>query len=466
VTVPAQSRTERIFPLPLAPFEAMALYDNWPDYSMACGAIFTVEGTIDRTAFDRAVGLASARHPLTTAEIAHGPRGQRYWQESNRRLTPQWIGAEEATEFAASRSYDMSREVGVRIWVQQQDQIGKIFVEFHHTCCDGAGGMSFMDDIFAIYDADVTNSELKLPPVETALLKQRGHFESERGNRWQKFRHLCTDLLHSLNMAFRTPDTLGSKGRSQFLNRQTWSHDRLISRRIDRGRYQSIRAAAVEQGVTLNDYLVSRLFQTLQIWNERHSQPVGESERPRRTGLLRVLIPVNLRSRSDLAMPMTNRLSYGFLTRSSEAIKNDPNLIQSVSRENAHMRKAGLPRRLLDKFFLMQKTGLWPLIFSPKRCLSTVVFSNLGDPTRRFRTRFPRTDGQIQIGNLRMTSFEGTTALRPMTRAGIFFNTYGNQLTISARFDPAHYAIDDGEAFLDLFSAQIQQADRKTRRAA
>ena len=103
----------------------------------------------------------------------------------------------------------------------------------------------------------------------------------------------------------------------------------------------------------------------------------------------------------------------------------------------------------------MQVTGLWPLVFSPERCLATAAFSNLGDPSRRFRTRFPRENGLIRVGNLIMHQFEGTTALRPNTRAGLFVNTYGNQLSISVRLDPTIYSISDAETFLDRFAGRI-----------
>ncbi len=311
--------------------------------------------------------------------------------------------------------------------------------------------MSFIDDIFAIYDAQITGKEALLPPLDQHSLSMRDRFESETGTRRERVSRFFSDMAYTGRLALCQPETLADPRRSQFLNRQTWSHDRMISRHFDRATYQSLRATAVKHGVTLNDFLVARLFQTLPIWNRRY-QPQNDNK-----GWLRVLIPVNLRNRADLCMPLTNRLSYVFLSRRSDTVADNDSLLRSISEENARLRRIGIPRRMLQKLALLQRTGLWPLIFSPRRCLATTVFSNLGDPTRRFRTRFPRTDGLIQIGNLLMTQFEGTTALRPQTRAGIFFNTYGNQLTISTRFDPTHYAVDDAEAFLDLFTAKIME---------
>lgn len=447
-----------VFPLAMAPFEAMALYDNWKDYPMSCGAIFTLRGVVNRTAFDHALKMAARRHPLVSANLRRSRMGRLKWVPSANDFKPRWIGTADATDFAASQPYDLSNEPGVRIWVQQRGEVARVFVEFHHACCDGAGGMSFMDDVFALYASQTGSATADLPPLEMSRLKSRGKFASEGGTFVQRLQNHAADLGHSLTMALRQPQPVAAAGGSHVLKRQTWSADRFITRRLGKSMYQSLRAAAVSQSVTLNDFLVSRLFLTLRLWNERYQ--------PNEKGWLRILIPVNLRNRSDLSMPLTNRLSYGFITRRSEEVLGDSSLTQSVSAENARLRRIGLPRRLLQKFALMQCTGLWPLVFSKKRCLATAVFSNLGDPTRRFRTRFPRESGSIRIGDVLMTGFEGTTALRPMTRVGVFMNTFGNEVTISTRLDPRLYSVADADAFLDLFMEQILSGQASQRRAA
>jgi hypothetical protein len=114
-------------------------------------------------------------------------------------------------------------------------------------------------------------------------------------------------------------------------------------------------------------------------------------------------------------MGLTNRMSYAFVDRPSNAPDMGEESLRAVATQSALAKNAQLPIRLLEKFAIMQVTGLWPLVFSPERCLATAAFSNLGDPSRRFRTRFPRENGLIRVGNLIMHQFEGTTALRPHT---------------------------------------------------
>ncbi len=442
-----------LFPLPFAPFESMALHDSWPGFPMTCGAVFTFRGTIDTDVFDKAVQVVEKRHPLLSAHVRRSRWGQYRWVRSGQAFNVRWIGDAEATEFVACRPYNLQCEHAVRIWGQQRGDVGKIFVEFHHSCCDGAGGMAFIDDVFATYDRMIKGKPITLPPINPKLLKTRHEFGRPRATLAERIGSFFGDLRQSFDLAWRVPTTVGSMGRSKVLSRQTWRATRMISRKLNRRDYSFLRSQAVESGVTLNDLLVARLFTSLAQWNRR----CNPSDDPANRGVLRIVVPVNLRTRADLAMPMTNRLSYGFLTRRISETECPKKLIAGLSAENARLRRQAQPQRLLQKFALLQRMRLWRLIFSPNRCLATAVFSNLGDPTRRFRSRFARKDGYLEVGNLLLTDFEGTTALRPHTRVGVFMNTYGNQVTMNARFDSEFFTYADGEAFLDLFLAEILQ---------
>lgn len=447
-----------LFPLPLVPFESMALYDTWPDYPMSCGAIFSFRGEINREAFDQAVANAVQRHPLIQANTRRKGLG-RVWVASEVEFKTRWLGSEEACDFAACHPYDLRKENPARLWVQQRDREAKIFVEFHHACCDGHGGMSFMDDVLAGYHAVIHRKPFDLPPMDLNRLRNRGKFQKGKETWRQFFDGHADDLRRSLYSLLQRPQPVAHADRSAFLCRQTWSYDRLVTRTFDTAFYKQLRAEAVNQSATLNDILIARLFRSVQKWNQQ-----GGSKS---NGWLTLLIPVNLRNRADLQMPMANRLSYALLSRRNKDIASPMSeLTRSVSEETRKMRHLQTPKRLLQKFAWMQQTGLWPVVFSPRRCLASTVFSNLGDPTRRFRTRYPRRDGEIQIGNLSMTRFEGTTALRPLTRAGVFLNTYANRITISTRLDPNHFTKMDAESFLDAFAAEIGSAEKSSHQAA
>ncbi len=449
----AAADLEGLFPLPLVPFESMTYFDNWPSYTMSCGAIFRFRGQINLSAFEDAMVFANRRHPLIVAVI-EGKGARKRWIPSQQPFLPQWIGSETAFEFAKCWPYDLHNETGARIWVQQRNDLATVFAEFHHTCCDGAGGLAYMEDVFAAYAGIVNKGSIAssdLPPVDPHRLRQRGVFALPGGSLLEKMKLLLSDFARTHDLATKFPEPLAPPPQVS-VPKPFIPTKRFISKVFDRITYQRLRIEAAQNKATLNDLLIHRLLTTIRAWNQQGGADLS--------GWLRILIPVNLRSRCDLLMPSTNRMGYGFLTRPQQPLTEAEECIHNIALDNSWMRQSGMPIRLLHKFAILQATGTWPLVFSPNRCLATAVFSNLGDPTRRFRYRFPRHKGLIQAGNLTMTSIEGTTALRPLTRAGLFFNTYGNRLTISARFDPKIYSTNDAESFLELFAQQIDARPR------
>lgn len=438
------------------------LYDDWPAYPMSCGAQFSFSGKIRPDLLEQSFRIAVRRHPLLNAVIENVGYNRWSWLPAVQVPTLRWLGSNEAYEFARCAPFDLEQHAGLRVWVQQNGKEANVYFEFHHACCDGAGGLGFTEDIFALYASGCQTGvpdESVLPPIDHSLLHRRGVYHSEKRSLVQTACDLAVDAKATGQLLACCPAPLAHRGELTLPHRQSWRPYRFISRQFCAKTLSALRAEAVSHGATLNDILVRDLFQSLDDWNRQH-QAASPS--------LRVVVPVNLRCRADLAMPAANRLSYSFLTRKASQMGCQQRLLQSIQQETSSVRRAGGPRGLLAKLSLLQKTRIgYSWVLSPKRCFATAVFSNLGDPTRRFRSRFPREDGLLRIGDLILTDFAGTTALRPKTHAGFFFNTYGNRLTISTRFDPAYFSVDDAQRFLSHLTARFSTAQTfSVRRAA
>lgn len=394
---------------------------------------------------------ANRRHPLVQAHVVSTGQRQLSWVPSEVPFQARWLDGDEALDFAACHAFDLQRETGLRLWVQQRGDEATIYTEFHHTCCDGAGGLAYMEDLFGLYALAVNYGQpdaSRLPPINPLKLKGRGRFHLPTFPLSLKLRSAWSDLQHTLCLSLKSATPLATRPGGGPVT--AGSQPRFLSRQFDPACYRAVRSHAASVGVSLNDWLIQQLLLTIRDWN----RDAGDSDH----NWLRLLIPVNLRDRDDMDMSAANRLSYGFISRPGHRVGCDTDSLRSIASDGVWMRRAGLPNRLLQKFAWLHATRAWPLVFSPTRCLATAVFSNLGDPMRRFRLRFPRHGGLTQIGNLLLTSFEGTTALRPMTRAGLFVNTYGNRLTISIRFDPAAFAAEDATIFFDRLQARLGMA--------
>jgi hypothetical protein len=91
-------------------------------------------------------------------------------------------------------------------------------------------------------------------------------------------------------------------------------------------------------------------------------------------------------------------------------------------------------------------------------CLCTAVLTNLGDPTRRLQSRFPRQDGKLVVGNLLITGAGGAPTLRRHTHAAISVNTYCEQLTFTLHMNTMLFTREDAERFLGIYVAEIRSA--------
>jgi hypothetical protein len=451
---PRESR-EALYPLPLVPFESMMLYDDSPAYPMTCGAVLSFAGKLDRPLLEAAVQTAIGNHPLLCSFVRETKPGRWAWVPANVVPRVQWLGEREALDFARCRPFDLRNEIGGRIWVQHIGCQARMFFEFHHACCDGAGGLRFIEDVLACYASGVgadRASITPLPKTDLTLLRGRGRFRPPACSLARRAEALLSDLWHTWNLISQRPAPLASREPITDQPHESWAQSRFITRSFDRDVLHRLRRSATQQGATLNDLLIRDLFLTIDHWNRQ----CGASHRR-----VRIAVPVNLRSREDQDMPATNRLSYAFLNGGASYIAKPADLLAKIAAETAWLRRACLPLGLLKKLALLRAVRIgFPMVFSWHHCLATAVFSNLGDPTRRFRARFPRQGGLLKVGNLLLTGFTGATALRPLTRAGLFFNTYADRLTISARFDRAWFSLADATAFLDAYVAQLGAADR------
>lgn len=442
--------------------EVMMLHDNWPHYQMNCGATFTFKGWIDQEAFHEAVHLALRQHPLLRAVIRRSLRHQWVWEAACFEREPIWMDDKEPADFARIIPYQHDREPGWRIWFNQQDDIAKIFVEFHHTVTDGGGGMIFMQDVFGHYAAivakRVSGGAMVIPKAayrNPELLLQRGNFVRKVLPKRETLQRTYHDLKTNLALVAQPPKPLAIK-RTRSVAQTTREEPRYATINFDRDFTRGLRDSASQQHANLNDLMTRELLLILRDWNLEHAP--GQSPGP-----LRIVIPMSLRSGIDVHMPATNRFGYAFITRNKKQLAAETTLLQTISEETKLIRRYRTPIGVLNQIGLLSTTRVgMGAVFSPNRCFSTAVLSNVGDPTRRFTVKFPRENGRMVVGNLEMTHFSGMTGTRPLTRAAFFFNTYGGRLSLSARVDPMHFTQQDAHELLSRFAERLryQQVSR------
>ncbi|MEM8678260.1 MAG: hypothetical protein AAGF97_02790 [Planctomycetota bacterium] len=413
-------------------------------------------GTFDRPAFEAALADAIDAHPLMSALIQPAKQGKLCWVDA-RGVTPKlsWGGLHDPIEFEDGEPIDLTKEVGLRVWVRQgAPESGgpgqaHLVLQFHHACSDGTGAHRFMGDLLAAYGMRTATGERcpAMASYDPQLLKSRRTKLGERvfGKRTSLIRMGIGEGVQVFGPKI-TP--LSLNGTQPQAATTPVAFPDVVSHTFDKAEHKQLRNVAGRMGGMLNDLLMAEMFLAMRDWNLEH----GGNSRQR----LRIMMPSDMRNTTDYAMPAANMTSYNFVTRKISHRDESASLVRSMRDETARIRNEQRGTRFIDSIMLADTVpGLLSLLLSRKRCLSTVTLSNMGDPTRRFLATFPREDGKLVCGNVVLEKMLGVSPLRPMTRAAVSVVTFYRQLIINIRCDPHTMSVTDAQDFLDHYIRRL-----------
>ena len=224
----------------------------------------------------------------------------------------------------------------------------------------------------------------------------------------------------------------------------------ICSHTLDVSQTQRLRAAAIKEGVTVNDLLVCDMFQTLQQWNARHPRENASRH-------LRINMPVLMQQRAEGHVSAANTLSYTFLTRRASECGDRARLLESIRSQIDQIKRYDMGTLFLDGLAVVQRIpGLLPWLLDGRRCLATVVLSNVGNPIRQFPRGLLDESGKAVAGDVTLEGITGSPPIRRQTHAAFGVGHYAGRLTISALFDPRHFTPHDVRQLLVMYTAQIE----------
>ena len=434
---------------PLTPFEHLMLIDDRPGHPMCFFLECMVGGPLQEKRLRKAVETASRRHPLLCSRMGFH-WGRPVWLDADVLPTVLWNPSQ--CDSDPWRPFDLRRESGLRLVVLSDgEHKHRVVMQVHHATCDGVAGCEFFGDIWAQY-AGVEPRAFSQPPAARIKPSAKHAPESSAANGGQD----SAREARSFASFWPTP-----------LSRMTTRRDRRAAghpppanaacdprsppfMRIDftSASTERLRVAASAVGVSLNDCVIAAVMRAALAWNARAGRPSGN---------VRVTMPVNLRQPGQRE-PANNDLGYAFLDRTA-AQCTDPKLLTASI--------AAATRWILDHnaaaLFLSAIHSLtrWPWLLTLATrlplCISTVVVSNVGDPSRRMRSGVGKVDGRDAPGDLVIQGFLGVPPLRPRTRAAIGVTTYAGRLSLcclcSAHPDPHEGA----RRFLDLVRQELEE---------
>jgi hypothetical protein len=441
-----------LFPLYLAPFELAMLVDGQAAYPMTFVVQVRLSGMMDRGAFEMALQGALARHPFLNALVERRKKNQLCWVSSDG-LGPRTDWSDEGRPLAlpdGQEAIDLASEVGLRIWVRRQGGETQLTLQFHHACCDGVGAYRFLGDLLALYGQMTSHGESELPRLAAIDLsrlrtRSRGVLDVALNGRRMRLARLAIGEAAKLLGGGVAELAAARQGGGQRLA----PFPSLQSHTFDRATHEQLREAAMAQGGMLNDLLLAELFQAVRDWNERKTG--------RGIGKYRVLMPTDMRLPDNYETPAANQVSCTFVARRSKELDCPRSLVGGIRRETEVIKSERRGTRFADMLaggFAVK--GLMPLLAKYPFCMATAILSNVGDPSRRFTARFPRSEGRIVCGDLVLEEITGAPPLRRKSRAAISVFAYNRRLTISTRCDPFSFTPDDAQEFLRVYVARLR----------
>jgi len=443
-----------LFPLPLVPFERYMLADERPAYPMTGYIELEFSGEFERGAFEGAVEEIVPRHPLYCAQIERLPKQGLCWVAAGDFMPRlDWSDLDAPRECPGDGAIDLAKETGLRLWVRQGGGRARLTVQLHHACADAVGTFQLLGDLLAAHAERTGGHQAVREAValDPAALRHRGQFDvklPEPVSGWQIARSAVTEGVKFLG---RRPMPLEPLARPAGEAVPAAPFPGIGMYTFDAARTAALREAAKTHRATLNDVLLRDAFQTMLAWNARHDGPP-------RGRWLRINMPTNLRGRKDYRTPAANIMSYAFLTRQLDECRDPEALLAGIRQETDAIRNWSLGLLFLDGLgFTLKVPGLLRLVTGPRRCLASLVVSNVGDAAWHFRAKFPKIDGRLRAGHLTLERATGAPPVRPMTRATVVVSRHAGELTLGVRCDPRLFSWADTEALLAQYVGRLEQ---------
>lgn len=446
----------RTFPMYVPAIDWYFLSDDSHEYPMSFFLELEFSGTIDREKFDVALKQAIFRHPLLMSIIQPGKHDLPCWTLAPDQM-PQvcWgkigepIGVEgKAYERAALDSdgdfIDIQKTPGLRIWARETVGSVRMTLQFHHSACDGTGAYRFVGDLLACYMQQLPSCDgkVELGDFDPSQLKVRASkMRSIRINdsEWRK-------LKVALKEAWMHVGTRVTPLKKPDAQPECKTLPGMVQHEFSAEDLAVMRHEATDQGATLNDWFLCKMFQAARDWNGSY----------RSGGKLRLLVPADMRDGNDFEMPACNMTACTFITRRAAEIDDQTTLLESIRHDTLAIKK-GIPQRAFVNAITSAMQGsLLPWIMNRNKCMATAVVSNAGDPSRRFTCKLPKQRGKVHCDEFTLESITGVPPLRRHTRSTLSVSTYGRKLVVSMRCDPYLFTRDDSQQLLDRFCKRLQ----------
>jgi NRPS condensation-like uncharacterized protein len=483
-----------LFPLPLAPFEKFLVLDDRPDCPITSFIELHFTRPMNHQALSGALHQTVHQHPLLASRLVDID-GEMHWQYDphfvpklrDPAIDPILSPSESIPSGQPSpRPINLRSEPGCRYWYQSDPNTGRarLTIQLHHAASDGVGLRRVLIDTLGAYakrttesnNVDINTEDInndqssrdvatadqqtrerrkRREQLDTTRLLSRGDFTDITSKPPKQVQSRWRKLANAYYFHFQRPQPLLGNANSPATttpSRQSDTDDQPLRHYVfDRTTSERILSACRSGGVGVNDLALAILFRVCRQWNRLRG-----IDKPGKR--IRLLMPVDMRGRSDMQMPATNRLSFSFLGRTHRQCDDWEVLLESVQTETQMIKDTRLHMDFLDGITaLASKPKLLGRALRYSRNVSTSVLTYTGDITRGMKNYFPEEDGKRRVGDTFLENILIAPPARQNTNITLGVCINWGQICVSANWNRSAISADDCQQFLDLYAEAANQ---------
>ncbi len=385
----------------------------------------------------QALKAVASRHPLITAAIEL-INGKRCWVGSEKPI-PLVLG--EPEQLPSWTIVNPESGNGMCCYLSQGARGSRLWMQVHHTVCDGAGIRLLFHDFATAY-AQIVGPKETAPEhftLEPSLLSLRGRIPPPPASGPATFSSLWRGLREVLGFIFPWPEALAPRPDPSRTSRAPFS-----SKIFSAQQTQQILGRAREAGGQLNEQAISDLFATLADWQVQRGRNKPNSR-------IRILIPMDLRELEERRLPACNRVTFAFLSRFLKDC--GPDLTASLRGESAYIRRYRTDLDFLRGLELVRAWNLLSPILRIPVSLSTSVLTNMGNvtPLRGFKT----VPEGVALGDAVCEWVTSGPTVRPGTFASFSLCLMAGRLAVGIRCLESHIGYQGEQWLLDNFCLRL-----------
>ena len=422
------------------------------------------QGQMRRESLEAAVVETVASHPLLTSfvknadedgSVFEAPPSDLRWVPSGLPPVVSLLSLDDSAIptglTSQSDRIDLTRENGFKTFIAEHGGKTEVHFLFHHACCDGLGAFEFVEEVLANYHRVETGEDVRSRQTDLEALKLRDP-DCETLLPWHR-RMIRSGFVLPRRIAGMVrgplPDEIATRQRvpSSLDDQPVSAVFEMPTLTLDSTQTSAISQIATKHQCSMNELLLSQLFDVLLDWNREFS--VGYQP-----GLLRAIIPFTLRNDTHKAMPAANCVSMVYVDAPDSTTLSDS--LSAVAKQFKYIRRWQIEyswNRMAS--FAFRSNSIAALLKKQaNRRLCTTVFSNLGRPFKH--SDLPRQEnGRINVGGLELESAHLAAPVTETTVAVFAALFYAGGLTLTMNYSKARMSRSDAQELMQRWSQRL-----------